>query len=62
MVFLSNEKRTIISLIIKVLGFSPVWKKSNLVLICAHGFDVFLVVGMFATSVMCLEIYYHVVW
>ena len=29
-----------ISLIIKILGFSPVWTKSNLV-ICGHGFDVF---------------------
>ena len=31
-----------ISLIIKSLGFSSVWMKSNLVLICGHGFDTFL--------------------
>ena len=29
-----------ISLIIKILGFSPVWMKNNLV-ICGHDFDVF---------------------
>ena len=62
MVFLRNERRTIITLIIKVLGFSAVWKNSNMVLLCAHGFDVFLVIGIFATSLMCLEISFHVVW
>ena len=30
-----------IRLIIQVLGFSPVWKKSNLVLLYVHGFDTF---------------------
>ena len=28
-------------ILINVLGFSPVWIKSNLVLICVLGFDVF---------------------
>ena len=30
-----------ISLIIQVVGFSPVWMKRNLVLLYVHGFDVF---------------------
>ena len=33
-----------ISLIIQVLGFSPVWMQSNLVLLYVHNFDVRILV------------------
>ena len=36
--------------------------KSNLVLLCVQGFDVLLVIQMFETILMWLEIYYQVVW
>ena len=36
--------------------------KSNLVLICGHDFDIFLVIEMFETSLMWLGIYYQVIW
>ena len=31
-------------------------------MICGHGFDVFLVIEMFETSLMWLETYNQVVW
>ena len=45
--------------IIKFLGFSPLWMKSTVVLIFAHGFDV---AEKFEMSLMCLWICYQVVW
>ena len=36
--------------------------KSNLVLMCVHGFFGILVIEMFETSLKLMEIYYQVVW
>ena len=63
MFLIKRHEYASISLIIQVLGFSPVWMKSNLVLLCVQNFDVrILVIKMFETILMWLEIYYQVFW